>query len=326
MSAPAGRASGAPAIATGARTRPRAWLLRHLQTLVSSLGELARSPVGTSMTAGVVGIALALPGGLYALLDNVQALSRGWDGAVRISLYLRMDAGADESRALAAELAAREDLAAVEYVSPARGLEEFRRLSGLGDVLEVFEEDNPLPPVLLLRPAGARPAPAELARLVDELSRHPLVDLARYDREWLRRLDALLGIARRGVVLLGGFLGLGVLLIVGNTIRLGIQNRRDEIEIAKLFGATDAFIRRPFLYTGLWYGLLGALLAWALVGAALALLRGPVADLAALYQSGYRLEGLDAGGALALLAAGAGLGVAGSWLAVGRHLSEIEPT
>lgn len=320
------RSGPAPArLRVAPRLRPRAWLLRHAQTLVYTLGQLARAPVATAMTAAVIGIALALPAGLYAVLQNVQALGRGWDGAIQLSLYLKTEVSEEAAARLREELDERPEFRSVELITRAQALEEYRRLSGFGEVLRIFEDENPLPAVVVAHPHPAYTQPERLRGVVEELSRRPAVDIAQLDWQWLRRVQALMAVMERGVWLLAAFLGLGVLLIVGNTIRLAIQSRRDEIEITKLFGATDAFIRRPFLYNGLWYGVLGGLIAWGVVSGSLLLLQGPVGRVAALYGSDFRFAALDGQASAALLAAGALLGLVGSWLAVGRHLGAIEP-
>lgn len=318
--------TGGPQLRVTPRLRPRAWLVRHAQTLLYSLGQLARAPVATAMTAAVIGIALALPAGLYAALENARVLARGWDAGIELSLYLDPELSDEAAARMREELGRRSEFRRVELITRAQALAEYRRLSGFGRVLDAFEGENPLPAVLVLHPDPARAAPEHLRALADELGRRPGVDVARLDWQWLQRVRALLALVERGVWLLGALLGLGVLLIVGNTIRLGIQSRREEIEITKLFGATDAFIRRPFLYNGLWYGLLGGLIAWTLVSGSLLLLEGPAGRLAALYGSDFRFIGLDGAATGALLGAGALLGVAGSWLAVGRHLDAIQPS
>jgi cell division transport system permease protein len=203
-------------------------------------------------------------------------------------------------------------------------LAEFRRLSGFGEALDLLGE-NPLPVVLLLQPSQRASTPEGAAALADRLGKLPEVDMAQLDLEWVRRLHAMTRTAERGIWVLVTLLSLAVLLIVGNTIRLEINNRRQEIEITKLVGATNAFIRRPFLYDGLWYGILGGLIAWLLITLSLLLLQGPVADLAGLYDSQFDLAGLSLGGSLVVLGGSGLLGLAGAWLAVGRHLAAIEP-
>lgn len=303
----------------------RAWLVRHLQSLFFSLGLLSRSPGSTLLTAAVIGVALALPCGLYVALENGRTVVHGWDGGSQLSVFLAPsvdDAGAE---GLAARLRARADLAGVRVITAAEAFEEFRALSGFGDALDALER-NPLPAVLVLEMAGGTADVERIELLLAELRALPEVESARFDRDWVRRLQGIIRLAQRAVIVVAGLLALGVMLIVGNTIRLGIDGRRGEIEIAKLFGATDAFIRRPFLYSGLLYGVLGAGIAGLLVTAGTALLRAPARELAALYGSGFTLAGLDLPALAGLAGLGAFLGLAGSWLAVGRHLGRIEPS
>ncbi len=308
-----------------ARPDPRVYLLRHAEVLLSSLGRLWRNPVASLMTVAVIGIALALPAGLHLLLENARMLSGGWDGSTQVSLFLRREVPEAESERLAAALRERPEVAETTLIPRAEALAEFRELSGFGGALDALEE-NPLPDVIVVRPAPGHAAPKAVEALVAELRVVPGVEHARLDMQWVKRLYALMEIVRRGVEVVAVLLGLAVLLVVGNTIRLDIQNRRREIEVAKLIGATDAFIRRPFLYSGAWYGLFGGVAAWLLVSMALWATGGPVQQLALLYQSQFRLVAADAGTVLALLAGGALLGLLGSWLAVGRHLRAIEPT
>jgi cell division transport system permease protein len=218
----------------------------------------------------------------------------------------------------------RDSVDAVRLISAEQAMAEFRASSGFGGALDKLER-NPLPPVLVVTPAANARAPQQAAALLAELEALPEVDLAQLDMEWLQRLQAIMNIARRGVTAIAILLGLAVLLIVGNTIRLDIQNRREEIEVIKLVGATDGFVRRPFLYGGIWYGLLGGVLAWLLVHGALLLINRPAEQLALLYGADHRLLGPGLQGTLLLLGVGAALGLLGSWLAVGRHLSAIEP-
>lgn len=300
------------------------WLLRHVQVALSSLGALSRLPISTLMTSAVIGIALALPGGLYLLLANVQTLSTHWDGTASISLFLKQEISDSESAELAARFEQDPGVRSVKRITRDQALDEFRELSGFSNALEALNE-NPLPELLIVEPAESHETPAALEALTGRLGSDPAVDFAQLDLQWVKRLHTMTEIARRGVIVLAALLGLAVLLVVGNTIRLEIQNRHSEIEITKLIGATDAFIRRPFLYHGLWYGLLGGVIAWLLIALSFYLLDGPVSRLATLYQSGFDLTGVNAATTLTLLLGGAGLGLAGSWVAVGRHLSRIEP-
>lgn len=303
----------------------RAWAIRHLQTFFYALGQLSRRPFSTLMTSAVIGIALALPAGLHVLLKNVQEVAAGWDGATQVSLFLKRESDEAQAIKLAETLRAERDIGQVRYISRGEALAEFRSLSGFGEALDVLE-DNPLPPVLVVHPAVGLNTPEAVGRLVQRLDALPLVDMAQLDMQWVKRLYGMMDIARRGVWILGSLLALAVLLVVGNTIRLAIQNRRDEIVITKLIGGTNAFIRRPFLYTGFWYGLFGGIIALLLVSGSLSLLQEPVRNLAGLYRSEFNLHNLALEPAIALLGFGSLLGLLGSWLAVGRHLREIEPT
>lgn len=299
------------------------WAAHHVHTAGATAVRLLGTPLATLMTVAVVAIALALPAGLYVVIQNVQQVSGGWDGGAQISLFL--DAELDETRGaqFATKLRDEPEIAQADFISRRDALAEFQRLSGFGEAMRALDS-NPLPALVVVQPATAR-TPAQAAALAEALQARPEVESAQLDIEWVQRLHLIMEIARRTVLVLAALLGLAVLLVVGNTIRLAIENRRDEIEITKLIGATDAFIRRPFLYTGLWYGGAGGLLAWLLVEAALWALRGPVGQLAGLYQSAFALDGLGATQGGILTAGGAVLGLIGSRLAVGRHLRAIEP-
>lgn len=305
--------------------RLKTYLRRHLQVLFYSTGRLARAPLASFMTIAVIGITLALPSALYVALDNLRRVSRGWEAGGQISLFLKHDVTDTAATALAQRLRRMPAIARTEYISRAAALAEFKRLSGFGQALDTLER-NPLPAVIVVHPAPSHADPATLQVLLKELRAHDAVDAAQLDLEWVRRLHALLGIGERALLILGGLLGLAVLLTIGNTIRLAVLNRREEIEIMKLIGATDGFIRRPFLYSGLIQGVLGAATGWLIVALTVLLIGGPTRELAALYGSSFRAEGLSADISLALLLIGAGLGWLGSRIAVGRHLRAIAPT
>jgi cell division transport system permease protein len=276
------------------------------------------------MTWLVIGIAMALPGALYVGLSNVESVSRGWDGAAQISLYLHKVVAEQDGRKLARTLEQRDDVAGIEFISRVQALEEFQQLSGYGDVLDHLE-DNPLPAVIVVRPVEQEMSAAATERLFNELKALAQVDRAVLDLEWVQRLYSMMALGKRLTLALALLLALGVLLVIGNTIRLAIESRRDEIVIVKLVGGTNGFVRRPFLYTGLWYGLGGGILAWLIITISLFWLGPPVAELAGLYQSEFQLQGLGFIDSLLLWLAGGLLGLLGSWLAVSRHLGAIEP-
>ncbi len=293
--------------------------------LVASLGYLSRQPVSSLMTSAVIAIALALPAGLYIALDNVSQVSEGWDDTTQISLFLKMDTTIKQADALAKKLRLHKEINKVSIIDRERGLQEFQQISGFGDAIK-FLDENPLPHVITVQPIIDQQQPNRVLHLVETLQQERRVELAQLDMQWVKRLYTLLDVARRAVWIIGSLLGLAVLLIVGNTIRLDIQNRRDVIQVSKLIGASNAFIRRPFLYTGMWYGLCGGLLAWLLIAISLGIMAQPLERLATLYQSSYQISSLSAGDISMLILISCLLGLGGSWLAVGRHLSEIEPS
>ncbi len=300
------------------------WLLRHLQVALASLGRLCRAPLATLMTTAVIGIALALPTGMHVALSNIQQLAGGWDGAATLSLFLKQGVNEQQAMQLANRLRAHPQLARVQLIDPDLALEEFQRLSGFKGALQALER-NPLPTVLVVEPHQQQSTPEAAEALMAEFNQLAEVDFTQLDLQWVRRFHAITEIARRGIMVIGLLLGLAVLLIIGNTIRLEIQNRKSEIEITKLIGGTDAFIRRPFLYNGLWYGLSGGIFAWLLVTLSLWTLSEPVERLAGLYQSEFDLSAIDCQTLGLLLLGSTLLGLFGSWIAVGRHLSSIEP-
>ena len=295
-----------------------------MRSAIATLGRLLRAPLPTVMTVAVIGIALALPAALFVLTENLRNLVGGWEQAAAISVFLREEVGDREAAGLAERVGQWPELARVQLIGAREALDEFRHQAGFGEALDQLKE-NPLPAVLALFPRLDYSAPEQIEGLQKRLGQIPEADFVRVDTEWLMRFQAILDLAQSGVGLLAGLLGLGVLLIVGNTIRLEIQNRRGEIEIMELVGATAAFIRRPFLYAGVWYGLLGGLSAWFLVAAAAIALQGPVSRLASLYRSDFPLAGLGPLPLLVLIAGSMLLGLVGSWIAVNRHLRDVEP-
>jgi cell division transport system permease protein len=256
-------------------------------------------------------------------LVNLQSLGEAWDSSARLSLYLKLDVDDVRGRALAETLHNDAAVVAVQYTDRATALAEFRAISGFADVLDGLNE-NPLPALITVEPVTGLSAD-NLAGLQQRLAELPEVDSVQLDLEWVQRLYALVRLGQRLAMTLAGLLSLGVVLVIGNTIRLAIEGRREEIVVIKLVGGTDAFVRRPFLYTGLWYGVGGGLCAWVVVGISLLMMRGPVARLAGLYGSDFSLDGLGIGATLLLWLAGGLLGLVGAWLAVARHLGDIEP-
>ncbi|MCC7200599.1 MAG: ABC transporter permease [Gammaproteobacteria bacterium] len=328
-STPEIRAEGRPVPARTAPPRPlqaalSTWLERHAQTMVGSVGRLLRQPFATVLTVAVIGIALALPTCLHLIIANGRSLTTGLEDTVQISVYLRQPMTAEDARKLALTIDARDDVAGARLVTPEEGLREFESLSGFGEALKALQ-DNPLPYAVVVRPAQYFDTPEAVETLTADLRTMPQIELVQVDTEWVRRLQAILAALRRVVEITAGLLGLGVLAVVGNTIRLDINGRREEIEVTKLVGGDDSFVRRPFLYSGLWYGLLGGIFAAGIAAAATSAMEAPVAQLAALYGSTFRLAGIDSDTVLALIGGGALLGWLGSWVSAAYHLRRIEP-
>jgi cell division transport system permease protein len=301
----------------------RRYLDLHVQNLIGALRRLAGQPFASLMTLLVIAIALALPAGLRVLVSNLGSVSASWQNAADFTAYLKMEVAPDRARALAREIEARDDVAQVRLVDRATALAEFRERSGLGAALAELD-GNPLPDALVIRPASG--LDSDVAAAAAAIRALPEVDLVQVDTAWVARLRAILALAGRVVNVATVLLAIAVTMVVGNTIRLEINQRRVEIEVTKLVGGTDGFIRRPFLYLGLCYGLGGAVLAAGLIAATLVLLAAPVRTLAGLYGSDFELAGLPLGELGMLVGGGALLGWAGAGLATARHLRAIEPT
>ncbi len=301
-----------------------AYFGRHAQGLVGSLGRLARQPLAAFMTMSVIGIAVALPLLLGVFLQNARTAAGNLNAAFDLSVYLDRKAVGNPAEALAKQLRLRGDVAAVRVITADQALASFRDGSGFGKALDVLK-DNPLPDTLVVTPTLDAGTPQGTENLRAAIAAMPDVQVVQLDTDWIKRLQAILEVVRQAVILTGALLGLGVVLVVSNTIRLDILNRQAEIEVMKLVGASDGFTRRPFLYGGFWYGLGGGLVALLLVSFGTALLAAPVAHLALLYSSPFRLEGLSLVSTLQVLAAATALAWTGSWLAVRRHIRAIEP-
>ena len=295
----------------------------HSQNLVGALGRISRQPLGSSMTIAVIAIALALPSGLRVMVNNVRILSGSLESAVDFTVYLDMSVDEESAQVLARDVEARPDVNRAVLIDRAQALADFRAYSGFGEALDTLEE-NPLPHALVVRPAGGTQGDVEaLARDLDEMQQTALVQL---DTAWVERLRSLAELANRAVGIATVLLSLAVVVVIGNTIRLEINNRREEIEVIKLVGGSDGYVRRPFLYLGLCYGLGGGIVAAITTAIGLGLISTPARSLAQLYDSGYRLVGLSAGQTVLLLGGGAILGWAGAVIATARHLRDVDPT
>lgn len=299
------------------------WFSRHVRTSIESAGRLVKQPFASLMIVLVIAVTLAIPAALNLVIKNANSLSESWDNALDFSIYLKSDVSEDEARKLADLIGQRADVANVNFISASEALLEFKQQSGFGEALDQLRE-NPLPHTLVIRPSASSTAQS-ITLLQEELGNLPEADILQVDTEWVQRFQAILDIIRQATAIGAVLLGVAILVIIGNTIRLDIQNRREEIEVTKLLGASNAFVRRPFLWSGFWYGLFGGLLAIALVQYGLFLLERPVARLAGLYQSGLVVMDLTGAEMLSILGIGVALGLTGSWFAASRHMRHIEP-
>lgn len=299
------------------------WFSRHVSTASASLGRLARQPFASVMIVLVIAVTLAIPAALNLAIKNFAAISSSWDEALDFSVFLDTGLSVGEAEGIAKLIGQRADVADVQLITANDALEEFKQQSGFGDALDQLS-DNPLPHTLVVRPSPANTAESMLL-LREELATLPEIEFVQVDTEWVQRFHAILEIVQRAVSIGAGLLGLAIIVIIGNTIRLEIQNRRDEIEVTKLIGASNAFVRRPFLWSGFWYGLFGSLLGLGLVQYGLYLLQPTVTRLAGLYQSGLTVLSLDWRDSLTIIGIGVALGLAGSWFAAARHMRAIEP-
>ena len=304
------------------KTLFHAWLESHRASLVDSVGRLVKQPIGSFFTCLVMAVALSLPMALALLLDNVERLGGSWQRAAQISLYLQLETDTAAGQALREQILEMPDVADAEWISREQALEEFQQLSGLGEALRELP-DNPLPGVVVVTPNEVDKTKLEALR--QRLAELPGVEQAQLDLLWVERLAAILKLGDRFVFGLTLLLIATLLLVIGNTIRLHIENRRTEIEVVKLVGGTDGYVRRPFLYMGALYGLGAGLIAWLLLAYGLGWLNEAVIDLAGLYGSDFGLAGVPTEDGVSLVLGALLLGYIGAWLAVARHLSELAP-
>ncbi|WP_258239756.1 permease-like cell division protein FtsX [Pseudidiomarina homiensis] len=318
------RQQGAQQVKISAWRRFVTFWLHHAQQCIGSLGELARYPFASLMTMAVLGLSLTLPATLYVIVKNTDSVGANFQQASEITVFLRQDLNPQQVSTFAKRIELNEAVAQTRLIDKATALAEFRERSGFGEALETLDT-NPLPDVLLVTPQEEHRSPAAAEALLQELKQQREVDEARLDVGWLQRFQAIVQLVRDGFLGLALLLCIAVVLIVGNTIRLNISSKRDEIMVMKLVGATDAYIQRPFLYTGLWYGIVGGVITWLATAALLWWLSGAVRDIADLYDSQFRLTGLNLAEMGVIWALAIGLGLLGSHIAVRKHVRAIEP-
>jgi len=298
----------------------KAWIEHNSHSFRLALERLLASPFASLVSVLVIGVAASLPTSLYVLLANAERAAAGLQERPEITLFLQMDASREDGQQLARDLGRRKDVGKTRFIDRDEGLRNLQQ-GGLGD-LTAGLQDNPLPHVVVLSPKSTDPN--ALDALVTELKKSPAVEQVMADQDWARRLDAILNFGRDLVWMLAAALGLALAVITGNTIRLQIFAAKDEIEVSRLIGATDRFIRRPFLYFGTLQGLLGGIAAWSMVTVGLAVLDGSVGRLTAAYGASFELAGLGVLDSAALLAIAALLGFIGAFLAVGHTLRLLE--
>lgn len=302
--------------------RRRAWLRAHGEGLRAGLQRLLRDPFGQLLTLGVIAVALVLPALGFLALDQIDRAAVSWRPSGDLTVFLAGGEPVERALELADALDGRPEVAETEVRSPDDALTELREMSDFAEALGALDA-NPMPALVIVRLTAA--GVSSLDSFKSELAARPEVDWVQVDRRWLERLEALLNLARSAIMLGAAILAVAVLLVVGNTIRLEISLKREEILILKLLGASDAHVRRPFLYIGIWYGIVGGLLALALVYAGLTAVQPAVDQLALSYGAGFSLQGLGVRGASLLVIYGACLGWLGAWVASARHLRDAEP-
>lgn len=299
-------------------------ILQNFRQLISSLGELWRTPFSSIMTMMVLGVSLTLPVTLHVIVKNVSAISTSFDSASEISLFIKQEVGESKVEQLLTRLRLYPEIESVAHIDRTQALAEFKSLSGFGSALDYLDE-NPFPSVILVTPQLKHRNAMAAEALLNKLQEEKEVRFGKLDIEWLKRLNALLGLLNETVFVLGLLLLSAVILIIGNTIRLSIMSKRDQIEVMKLVGATDSFIQRPFLFTGFWYGLIGGFIAYIVVEVMLYRLDGAIIEVASLYRASFSLSGLDFPEFLALLAVSISLGLFGAFGSVQKFIAEMEP-
>ncbi len=304
--------------------KSQTYLHIHAQALFSSLGRIVKNTFTSIMTIIVLAITIALASGFYLLVVNMQQLTGDIESSNQISLFLKSSVSDNAGSKLAEKIRQNQEVEAVVLISKEQALKEFKAYSGFGDALDILDV-NPLPTVIQILPKNSLGDMQAIENLMTEFKQFSQVDFAQLDMQWVKRLQSMMQIMQRGVLILTTLLGFAVLVITGNTIRLELQNRRDEVLVAKLVGATHFFIQRPFLYTGFWLGLLSGLVAWLLVSIIMLVLQGPIEELSGLYDGSFDLSYFSFIDIISLLSISSFLGVLGAWIVLHYQLQEIKP-
>ncbi len=318
------RQSGAQQSQINVQQRISMWFISHVRQAITSFGELLRTPWASLMTIAVLGLSITLPSTLYVLVKNLDSVSASTQDAAEISVFIKKGTGQGDIEQLVRRLNTWPEIESLEYIPADQALEEFKQQSGFGSAIDYLDE-NPLPDVLLVYPTEKHGSPAPAKTLLQKLEQEREIEFGKVDIEWLERLHALMSVTNELVSMIAILLFISVILIVGNTIRLNIFNKRNEIMVMKLVGATDAFIQRPFLYTGLWYGVLGGFMSWITVGLLLWWMSYSIGDIITLYNQEFVLQGLDFATLNTMLLMSVLMGLIGSAISVKRYVDEIEP-
>ena len=298
---------------------------QHIHQALSSLSDVWRTPIASLMTMLVLGVSLALPSTLYIVLKNTQAISAEWTSPTDINLFLKKDIAESRYQNLLQRIGTYKEIETIVYISKDQGMEEFKRTSGFVSALS-FLDKNPLPAVVVVTPKPYYRTAIAAQELLAKLEREPEVQQGKLDIMWLTRLEGIISIFRDAVLVVSVLLLSSVLLITGNTIRLNILAHRAEIEVLKLVGATNAFVQRPFLYTGFWYGAIGGILAWLVSAFMVYWMEDTVLNLAQLYHTEFTITGLLANEVLLLFATAIGMGLISAAISVNYYISRIEPS
>lgn len=301
----------------------RAYRDLHAHALFSSLGRLVAARLNAVLTIIVLSISISLACGFYLLVENAEQLTSDLETSNQISLFLRDDVSLASATRLANGIKLDPSVQAVKIITKEQALKEFEEFSGFGEAIKALEK-NPLPIVLQVIPKNSLEEGQNIETLVENFKQAGEVDFAQLDMQWVKRLQLMIEVAHVSVVLLGILLSLAVLFITGNTIRLELHTRKDEIVIAKLVGATNSFVQRPFLYSGFWIGFFSGVSAWFIVTIMMLILKQPVEKLSMLYNSSFHLQFMGFFETLALILLSSTLGVVGSWVVVRLQLQQMK--
>ena len=302
-----------------------AWAQSHLNSCILSFKKMLKNSVGSFLTLVMLAAALSLPSGLYIYLQNLHGVTGNWNENIQISIFLDEDTSNHELENLAKEISKIQAVSHIKSLTKEQALKEFQRFTGYTEIIEDLKS-NPLPPTIIIYPSSTSNSREEITLLQNKLGMLPKVNSVRVDTEWIQRLFVIVEIIEKTILIISVLLGVSVILIIGNTVRLEIQNQKEEIIVCKLIGASDAFIRRPFLYGGVWYGVLSGGFAWLIVSAAVWLLRPAVNRLGVLYQNEAVLQNISLTQGSIIVFLAAVLGFLGSRIAVAQHLKAIRPS